>query len=70
MATYTELLASVKTAIQDILSNGQSLGDDGSTLTRADLGTLHALQKDYQIKANREASTKTGRSRVRYVVPQ
>ena len=40
--TYSELLDAAKTALLDVLSNGQHLGKDGRIYTKADLKDIQS----------------------------
>ena len=53
MATLAEQLASVQEAIEVIESGAQSITNDGQALTRADLRTLYAREKDLLSRINR-----------------
>lgn len=67
MATATELLGWIDTAIQDILQNGQHVSTEGDTWTKADLNILQRMRKEY-----RAASTANSGSifdRVKNIAP-
>ena len=52
-AEYQALLDKVDDAIEDILESGQSITEDGQTLTRADLDSLLKLQSHYEHRIDR-----------------
>lgn len=45
--TTAELLSAVRSAIAAIVSGAQAAVVNGQSFTKADLGTLHAMEKDY-----------------------
>lgn len=47
MATATEILAAIDTAILDILANGQDVSFNGRRYTKADLPTLQKMRAEY-----------------------
>ena len=47
MATATELLAAIDTAILDVLQNGQHITAEGQAYTKADLLTLQKMRSEY-----------------------
>ena len=63
MATYTDqqMLDSIRSAIYEITSGGaQSYRlASGHQVTRADLATLHAMEKEYQARVSAAASGTT-----------
>lgn len=67
--TYKQRLLLVRETIDKILSGSQSWRFGDRQYTRADLGTLEAMERRYARMAAKEesASTGRGRSRVRYV---
>lgn len=67
--TYTERLELVRTAIDEILSTGQSVSVDGRNFSMADLSELRKLELDYETRAARETATRKGRNRLIYVKP-
>ena len=64
--TYETQLEEVQTAISSILSGAQSHSIGGRSMTKADLGTLYAMQKELMPMYLKESTNRTG-SRVRYV---
>lgn len=52
-ATLAEQLESVQEAIAAIENGAQSTTNDGQTLTRADLRTLYAREKDLLLRIDR-----------------
>lgn len=72
MATWAERLASVRTAIDELVAGGQSVSYQGRTLTMASLDSLMKLEEKYSEKAAQEAlpATQRGRNRVIYVTPE
>lgn len=72
MATYTERLAAVRTAIDELVAGGQSVQYQGRSLTMANLDTLMKLEERYAEKAAQEemSACDRGRSRIVYVTPQ
>ena len=50
--------AEIKTAIDEVLANGQSFVTDGIQYTAANLGTLHKMLLDSQENAGRVAKTR------------
>ncbi len=71
MATYTERLATVQAAIDDILTTGVSVRLNNRSLTKANLTELMALEQRYSSLAAMEnaAANGGGRARVTYVTP-
>lgn len=55
MATLAEQLASVQSAIEAIESYGQSITEEGQSLTRADLNTLYQRESRLLRKIERES---------------
>lgn len=51
MATATELLSAIDTAILDVLQNGQHVASDGLVYTKADLDSLRAMRREYSSTA-------------------
>lgn len=71
MATYTysQLRDKVQATIVDVLENGQVVGWNGQTYTKADLGELASLERNYASLAQSEnfaSSRKRYSGRVRY----
>lgn len=64
--TYEQQLIEVQEAIAKIESGAQSYSVAGRSLSRADLGTLYAREKELRVLAMRE---KTGGITVNYVLP-
>jgi len=70
-------LASVRAAIASIESGGQAMGSGGRNLTRADLSTLYARERELMARLATEtaadaaatAGRSGGRNRITYVVP-
>lgn len=69
MATYTERLALVRSAIDEILTGAQAVSYEGRSLSMANLAELRKLEIDYQNEATKEIACKTGRNRIVYVTP-
>lgn len=71
MATYTERLALVQAAIDDVLANGVTVRLNNRTLTKANLNELYAMEQRYSSLAAMEASAANGggRARITYVTP-
>lgn len=67
MATTSELLAEVDTAIEAILQKGQSYTINGRTFTRANLGELRRFRQELRAQ---DATDSSGGIRVRYGVPR
>jgi hypothetical protein len=65
--TYTEQLESVQAAIDKIESGGQAYSIGGRSLTRADLPTLYAREKQLRALVDRE--NRGGGIRTRGVTP-
>lgn len=55
MATLAEQLASVQSAIEAIEAHGQSITEEGQSLTRADLNTLYQRESRLLRKIERES---------------
>lgn len=66
---YSERLAAVKAAIDDLVAGGQSVSYEGRSLTMANLAELRKLESEYESKAAEELAKTAGRSRVYYVTP-
>ena len=66
MASYADRLAKVQTAIDQILTSGQSVSDDGSVWVRADLGKLQAIEQSYAAAAAQEVRAASGKKKVSY----
>lgn len=47
MATATEILTAIDTAILDILANGQDVSFNGKRYTKANLGELTKMRESY-----------------------
>lgn len=62
-----ERLAAVQDAINKILKGGQSVRYGERQVTRADLGTLRTLEKDYAADVAAEANRSRGRNRISYM---
>ncbi|WP_311969339.1 hypothetical protein [Pseudomonas baltica] len=62
-----ERLAAVQEAINKILKGGQSVRYGERQVTRADLGTLRTLEKDYAADVAAEANRSRGRNRISYM---
>lgn len=62
-----ERLAAVQEAIDKILKGGQSVRYGERQVTRADLGTLRTLEKDYTADVAAEANRNRGRNRISYM---
>lgn len=61
-------LAEVRTAISAILTRGQSMGENGRELTRADLKGLREMETDLRSRVAR--LTRGGGMRVTRIVPR
>lgn len=57
MATTAEQLTSVQAAISKIESGAQSYGEDGRTLTRADLKTLYERERELLTRQRLESGS-------------
>lgn len=70
MSTTTQL-ASVRAAIAKIEAGAQSITHDGRSLTKANLATLYARERELMARlASENAAARGGsRNRVSYVVP-
>lgn len=69
MATYTERLALVRSAIDEILTGAQAVSYEGRSLSMANLSELRKLEIEYQNEATKELACQSGRNRVVYVTP-
>lgn len=71
MATYTQRLEAVRTAIDELVAGGQSVQYQGRAITMASLETLMKLEESYANKAAQEglSEDKRGRNRIVYVTP-
>ena len=58
MATLTERIAEVDTAITQVQTSGQSITVDGISYGRANLDALRNLRNDLQGQADRAAGTR------------
>lgn len=69
--TYTQRLEAVRTAIDELVTGGQSVSYQGRSLTMASLESLRKLEDDYAAKAAQEAlpDCSKGRSRILYITP-
>lgn len=69
--TYAQRLQLVRDAIDDIVTSGQGMSEDGRDLRMADLNMLRELEKDYERRADEEAAKAAnacrGRNRAIYV---
>ena len=54
--TLAQKLARVQTAIAQIEEHGQSITEEGQTLTRADLNTLYRREERLEQKIERQSS--------------
>lgn len=61
-------LEQVRSAISEILLTGASISDDGSSLSRADLGNLREMEREAELRVSleRSARDRRGRNRVWY----
>lgn len=68
--TYTQRLAKVREAIDGIVGGSQSWRLNGQQYTRADLGTLRLMERDYARLAMQEEAAgkgRRGRNRLGYI---
>lgn len=70
MATYTEQLAEVRTAISSVLTNGQYVAADGLKWQQADLETLRKMEKDLIAKVAMESGASSVFDRTLYQIPR
>jgi len=56
VATLAEQYASVQAAITAIETHGQTMTEEGQTLTRADLKTLYSRESRLERKIDRQSS--------------
>lgn len=57
--TNSEWLALYETALENVLANGQSMGNQGRTFTLADVKFLEAQVVKYRTLVDREAGSNT-----------
>jgi hypothetical protein len=71
MATYTQRLEAVRTAIDELVAGGQQVQYNGRAITMASLETLMKLEESYAAKAAQEGlpDSQKGRNRLIYVTP-
>ncbi|SEI17176.1 hypothetical protein [Pseudomonas asplenii] len=67
MTQAQEQLAAVQAAIAKVLKGGQSVRYGDRQVTRADLGMLRKLEKDYSAQVQAEQQKKRGRNRISYM---
>ncbi|NWD49029.1 hypothetical protein [Pseudomonas gingeri] len=67
MTPTQQRLAEVQTAISKVIKGGQSVRYGERQVTRADLGMLRKLEKDYQAQVLAEQQKSRGRNRISYM---
>lgn len=75
MGYYRNQLPNIRTAIEELVSTGQSTSYGGRSLTMANLTELRNLLADYEARAALEPpdanpTLKQGRNRISYIVPK
>jgi hypothetical protein len=63
--TAQEQLDDIDTLIEEIETSGQSVSQDGSTLTRANLETLYKRRDLLEMRVNRAAAKTSGSNRLK-----